>query len=56
MTYDGQAGYPLHEGDVVSIRRSERKLRLVKSPSRSYFELLHEKLRWGERLPKGSAT
>jgi NAD+ kinase len=48
VTYDGQAGYPLQEGDVVRVRRSERMLRLVKAP-RSYFELLREKLKWGER-------
>jgi NAD+ kinase len=48
VTYDGQAGYPLQEGDVVRVRRSERTLRLVKAP-RSYFELLREKLKWGER-------
>jgi|SRR5688572_9391038 NAD+ kinase len=56
VTYDGQSGYPLHPGDLVRIHRAEHTLKLVKSPSRSYFELLHEKLRWGERLPKGSAT
>ena len=49
VTYDGQSGYPLGQGDVVRICRSERKLRLVKAPSRSYFELLREKLKWGER-------
>ena len=49
VTYDGQAGYPLQEGDVVRVRRSERTLRLVKAPARSYFELLREKLKWGER-------
>ena len=48
VTYDGQAGYPLQEGDVIRVRRSERRLRLVKAP-RSYFELLREKLKWGER-------
>jgi NAD+ kinase len=49
VTYDGQAGYPLQEGDVVRVRTSERTLRLVKAPARSYFELLREKLKWGER-------
>jgi NAD+ kinase len=49
VTYDGQSGYPLHEGDVVKVRMSERILRLVKTPARSYFELLREKLKWGER-------
>ena len=47
-TYDGQSGYPLQQGDIVRVRRSERTLKLVKAP-RSYFELLREKLKWGER-------
>jgi NAD+ kinase len=54
VTYDGQSGYPLRPHDIVRIHRAERTLRLVKSPGRSYFELLHEKLHWGERLPQGS--
>ena len=49
VTYDGQSGYPVQEGDVVRVRRSERTLRLIKAPTRSYFELLREKLKWGER-------
>jgi NAD+ kinase len=49
VTYDGQFGYPLQPDDVVRVRRSERTLRLVKAPARSYFELLREKLKWGER-------
>jgi NAD+ kinase len=49
VTYDGQSGYPLRQGDVVTVRRSERTLRLVKTPARSYFEVLREKLKWGER-------
>ena len=49
ITYDGQEGYPLQAGDVVRVRRSTRTLRLVKSPSRTYFQVLREKLNWGER-------
>jgi NAD+ kinase len=49
VTYDGQSGYPVHEGDVVKVRMSEQTLRLVKAPQRGYFELLREKLKWGER-------
>jgi NAD+ kinase len=49
VTYDGQFGYPLQQDDVVRVRRSERMLRLVKAPARSYFEVLREKLKWGER-------
>ena len=49
VTYDGQSGYPLHEGDTVQVRKFERLLRLVKAPARGYFEVLREKLKWGER-------
>ena len=49
VTYDGQTGYPLQKGDVVKVRKSEWRLRLVKAPARSYFEVLREKLKWGER-------
>jgi NAD+ kinase len=50
VTYDGQAGYPLQQGDVVRVRRADRPLRLVRMPTRSYFALLREKLKWGERV------
>jgi len=53
VTYDGQSGYPLQPDDVVRVRRSERTLRLVKAPARSYFEVLREKLMWGERGTRG---
>jgi NAD+ kinase len=49
VTYDGQAGYPLQKGDMVAVRKSERYLRLVRAPARTYFEVLREKLKWGER-------
>ena len=49
VTYDGQSGYPLGEGDVVRVRKSDRVLRLVTAPARGYFEVLREKLKWGER-------
>jgi len=49
ITYDGQEGYPLQIGDMVRVRCSARTLRLVKSPSRTYFQVLREKLNWGER-------
>jgi NAD+ kinase len=47
VTFDGQSGFPMRPGDVVSARRASRVLRIVKSPRRSYFELLRTKLKWG---------
>jgi NAD+ kinase len=49
VTYDGQYGYAIHPGDVLHVRKAKQTLRLVKAPARGYFELLREKLKWGER-------
>jgi NAD+ kinase len=46
VTFDGQSGFPLQPGDLVSIRRAPRQLRIVKSAKRTYFDLLREKLKW----------
>jgi NAD+ kinase len=49
VTYDGQSGYPIQQGDVVRVATADERIRLVKAQSRRYFELLREKLKWGER-------
>jgi NAD+ kinase len=49
VTFDGQAGYQLQAGDEVQIRRAERPLRLLRPSTRSYFEVLRQKLKWNER-------
>lgn len=49
LTLDGQQGFPLEFEDVVQLRKAEGRILLIKSPHRNYFELLREKLKWGER-------
>jgi NAD+ kinase len=49
VTYDGQYGYAIQPGDVSHVCKAKQALRLVKAPERGYFELLREKLKWGER-------
>ena len=49
LTLDGQQGFSLEHEDVVEIRKAEGRILLIKSPYRHYFELLREKLKWGER-------
>jgi NAD+ kinase len=48
-TFDGQRGFALTEGDEVVITRAPTPIRLVRSTTRTYFEVLREKLKWGER-------
>jgi NAD+ kinase len=49
VTFDGQSGHALERDDVVAITRAARPLLLVRSPRRGYFEVLRQKLKWGER-------
>jgi len=49
LTLDGQQGFSLEFEDVVEVRKAEGRILLIKSPYRHYFELLREKLKWGER-------
>jgi NAD+ kinase len=49
LTLDGQQGFVLEFDDTVKVRKSEGKILLIKSPYRHYFEVLREKLKWGER-------
>lgn len=49
FTADGQVGRKLLPGDVVEVRRSEARTKLVISPNKDYFEILRTKLSWGER-------
>ena len=48
-SFDGQFGFDLAEGDVVTVERSSRPLKVVRAEARSYFAVLHQKLKWGER-------
>ena len=48
VTFDGQFGFRLTDKDVVSVRRSARPIRLIRATARSYFEILREKLKWGQ--------
>jgi NAD+ kinase len=46
---DGQKGTRLNNGDEVDARDYGLPVSLIKLPSRSYYEILREKLKWGER-------
>jgi NAD+ kinase len=49
VTFDGQEGFQLQADDEIEVRRSDTPLRLIKPSTRSYFEVLRTKLKWGER-------
>jgi len=49
LTVDGQVGEPLNKGDRVRCRRSDHAVHLIRPPKLLFFDVLREKLKWGER-------
>ena len=48
LTLDGQKGIPLQATDRVRISRAQQLLKLIQTPNKSYFQILRNKLKWGE--------
>src|SRR6516225_4318780 len=49
LTVDGQVGVALRSEDAVHMRRASSVVELIHSPQKNYFEILRQKLKWGER-------
>lgn len=47
-TMDGQLGFSLEHGDIVEIRTSSKRIKLIQPMGKDYFQLLRTKLKWGE--------
>ncbi len=49
LTVDGQVGEPLRRNDRVVCRSSEHSVHLIRPPKMFFFDVLRQKLKWGER-------
>ena len=49
LTIDGQVGAPIRGGDTLVCRSSTYTLRLIRPPQMMFFDVLRQKLKWGER-------
>jgi NAD+ kinase len=49
LSLDGHTGTGLCNADTVEIRRGRNAVPLVQAHNRTYFDVLRNKLRWGER-------
>jgi len=47
VTFDGQFGAPLERNDRVVVERAPRRLQLLRISTRTHFDMLREKLKWG---------
>jgi NAD+ kinase len=49
LTLDGQIGIELVRGDQIRMRKAAEKLLLVRPAKKTYYQILRNKLKWGER-------
>jgi NAD+ kinase len=49
LTVDGQVGVALIEGEEIRCTRSEYQIDLIQHGDKSFFDVLREKFKWGER-------
>ncbi|MBI3455161.1 MAG: NAD(+)/NADH kinase [Candidatus Rokubacteria bacterium] len=49
LSLDGQPGLALTSKDVIRVRRADARIRLIRDPQKTYFQVLRTKLKWGER-------
>ena len=45
--FDGQIGYVMNQGDSIIITASPHRTRLIRFPDRTYYDVLRNKLKWG---------
>ncbi len=49
LTVDGQVGNPLEGGDAVECSIADFDVLLIRTPDKTFFDVLRQKLKWGER-------
>jgi len=49
LTVDGQIGSPLESGDAVECAVTDFDVLLIRPPDKTFFDVLRQKLKWGER-------
>ncbi|MDD4003855.1 MAG: NAD(+)/NADH kinase [Elusimicrobiaceae bacterium] len=48
FSVDGQVNYTMNDGDEAVIRISDRTVKMLMPPEYNYFDVLSDKLKWGE--------
>lgn len=49
VTLDGQEGFQLRYMDTVMVKKTKGTTNLILSPKKDYYQILRQKLRWGDK-------
>jgi NAD+ kinase len=49
LTIDGQVGAPIRQDDTLVCHSTQYTLHLIRPPRQMFFDVLRQKLKWGER-------
>jgi NAD+ kinase len=49
LTIDGQVGVPIRQDDTLVCHSTQYTLHLIRPPRQMFFDVLRQKLKWGER-------
>ena len=49
LTIDGQVGLPIRQNDTLVCHSTQYTLHLIRPPRQMFFDVLRQKLKWGER-------
>jgi len=49
LTVDGQVGITAHSEDILRLKKAGSSVEIIQPPHKAYFEILRQKLKWGER-------
>jgi NAD+ kinase len=49
LTIDGQVGAPIRQNDTLVCHSTQYTLHLIRPPRQMFFDVLRQKLKWGER-------
>jgi NAD+ kinase len=50
VTFDGQEGCDMFQGDLLEVKKSKTSIQLIQAPGKNYYQTLRKKLHWGSSV------
>jgi len=50
VTFDGQEGCDLFQGDILEVKKAQTTIQLIQAPGKNYYQTLRNKLHWSSNV------